>query len=273
MTSGISVLMPARNAENSIGAAVRSTLSALGPHDELIVGLHKCSDATEAIVKKLAVRDRRLRAHEVRAESFSAALNELISQASRPLIGRMDADDICLPWRFQIQRSLFSDGHLDFLFGTAVIGFPIGRLRLLVPQRLTSLNNAQIGSLLRGVNPLVHPSMLARTDSLRVLLGYRDVPGEDLDLWLRASNAGMKLKRHWLPTVIYNMSPGQLSRQAWYKTGWQESDLIFQERRKLAKKIGRRQLTLLEKLEILGLPQPSSLNRLNAFSGALQTLD
>ncbi len=40
-------------------------------------------------------------------------------------------------------------------------------------------------------SPLVHPSVMMRTESLRALGGYRDFDGpEDYDLWLRAARGG-----------------------------------------------------------------------------------
>jgi glycosyltransferase involved in cell wall biosynthesis len=264
--------MPVRNAERSIELAIRTTLSALDTNDELIVGLHNCTDNSESLVNFLACLDSRLRVHVIRSKSFSEALNELIALANRPLIARMDADDICLPWRFRIQRAKFSDRNLDFIFGTAIIRFPLGRLRVLVPQYPLSLRLAQIRSLLRGVNPLVHPTMVGRTDSIKVLGGYRELPGEDLDLWLRAANADMELKRHWLPVVIYNLSLGQLSREVWYSNGWQSSALILEERKKLAVRIGNRRLTMLEKLEVVGFPLVGNFKRIRAFNNSVEGL-
>lgn len=60
-TERVSVLVPARNEEDSIEAAVRAALAAIGPEEEVIVADDGSTDATGAILARLAAEDARLR--------------------------------------------------------------------------------------------------------------------------------------------------------------------------------------------------------------------
>lgn len=253
--------MPARNAEKTLELAIRSTLAAMGPGDELIVGLHNCTDRTPEVAKRFS--DKRLRVVSIRGKGgLALALNQLLKLSVNDLVSRMDADDICLPWRFKAQRSM--RGNCQFVFTTAVIFFDVKPLPLLFPQYPIPLNSEDIGFLLSVSNPLVHPTLLASKAALLDLGGYRDVAGEDLDLWLRAVQAGLSFKRLWLPSILYRVSRSQLSKEPWYSSGWSESSEIRNLRETLASRFPRRRLGLLIFLELMGFPRPSSFRR--AFS-------
>ena len=62
-------------------------------------------------------------------------------------------------------------------------------------------------------SPLVHPSVVLRTEALRALGGWRDGPfPEDYELWLRAIDAGRRFAR--LPEVLlrWRDTPSRLTR-------------------------------------------------------------
>ena len=76
------------------------------------------------------------------------------------------------------------------------------------------LDDAAIRRDLFVESPLVHPSVMARTATLRGLGGYRDYDGpEDYDLWLRAAAAGLRFSK--LPEVLlqWRDSSGRLTRR------------------------------------------------------------
>jgi hypothetical protein len=58
---------------------------------------------------------------------------------------------------------------------------------------------------------LVHPTLLARRAAIEQLGGYRATPHEDLDLWLRACNAGLRIVRGGTPGLLYRRHPDQVT--------------------------------------------------------------
>lgn len=257
--------MPARNAEETICRSVRSTLKALGPGDELLVGLHNCTDLTSVRLRE--IKDSRLRIEIFEGGSFAEVLNSLIDRCSFSLVARMDADDYCLPWRFRIQKKLAQRYPGGMLFGTAIISLPIWVFRFWVPQYPFRLSDAEVRGLLAEVNPLNHPTLFASKKVIQDLGGYHSVAGEDLDLWLRASLQDVPLFRSALPLVVYRLSESQLSRSTEYIAGWTTSAAIRNARLELHSRLSDSDPTFSRWsrvkmwLQRLGLPTPNRLFR------------
>ena len=212
----ISVILPSLSGAPTILRAITSTLSALGPNDELLVLIEGSGEKVEEVEK---INDFRLRVfYRPEAKGITSALNFLLYQAEGCLIGRMDADDICLPGRFRRQRKKIIKENLDFVFSNSILFGPGVRPLGFLPQIPYALDNAQIGLELAIRNPLVHPSMLAKKDSILALGGYKEAVAEDYELWIRAWTSGFRLGRSRGYGIMYRIHPGQLSQQADHAT-------------------------------------------------------
>lgn len=120
----LSVIMPARNAAVHIRTALTSTLRALPPDAELVVLDDASDDDTEQILHE--VPDSRLRV--IRSESnlgVAESLNRLLDATDSQYVARMDADDVCFPWRFRVQRRQIA--NLDFSFTATLFLAESGR--------------------------------------------------------------------------------------------------------------------------------------------------
>src|SRR5690348_13931882 len=98
----VSVVMTAYNAEHTIAAAITSIQRQRFSDFELIIVDDGSTDGTVAAVNRVA--DRRVRL--LRNESnlgISRSANRGIAAARGEFIARMDADDVCLPTRFDRQ--------------------------------------------------------------------------------------------------------------------------------------------------------------------------
>lgn len=210
--SRISVILPTLASQRHILVAVRSTLFALGPKDELLVLIEGTSSFESGIE---SISDPRLKIfHRSHPEGIVSALNFLIEKASGELIARMDGDDICLPFRFHFQRKNLERKKVDFIFSNAILfgsglGFPG-----IFPQIPFSLNNAQIGLELAIRNPLVHPTMLAKRSAVLSLGGYSPAVAEDYVFWIKAWEAGFRLARTAAYGILYRVHPDQLTQGA-----------------------------------------------------------
>src|SRR5258708_3960241 len=98
----ISVLMPAYNAERFIRGSVNSVLAQTFKDFELIVVEDGSQDRTSSILA--TIRDDRLRViHNERNLGIVESLNRAMATARGAYIARADADDFCLPTRFEKQ--------------------------------------------------------------------------------------------------------------------------------------------------------------------------
>ena len=257
----LSVLLPVRDGAKYIQKAVRSTLSAMSDSSELVVVDDNSEDETSYLVRE--IRDSRLRIIKNGSNpGLVGALNLGLELARGKYVARMDSDDICFPWRFALQlRELKKSPQIDFLFSTALVfGKPIKPYPVL-PQLPRALSDFEFKLALISWNPAVHPTMVARRSALLDLGGYRNVPAEDLDLWLRAALRNFNFRRLALPTIGLRLHGNQVTRkQAWIEdvANQGELDLYRAELAKLlqlnsAKPIKiRRQAA---RLESAGLPR------------------
>lgn len=118
-----------------------------------------------------------------------AALNEGLAQCAGKFVARLDADDVALPRRVEIQED-YMDAHMRCVaMGTGVrlideSGTDIG-------HRLPTRRGDALRTL-RWRSPIAHPSAIVRRDVLESVGGYNSdaVMCEDFDLWLRLATRG-----------------------------------------------------------------------------------
>jgi glycosyltransferase involved in cell wall biosynthesis len=209
MNARITVCMPARNAARTIRHSVESVLAS-GAVARVVVLDDGSDDETTEVVR--SIPDPRVLVHpDHHPVGPGPAMNAALDHVDTELVARMDADDVALPWRFSAQLRSFRDDD-DFLF-SPVMHFSDSRTWAR-PQRLTAASRAASAARLLVENPFMHPTMIARTDRLRSLGGYRSPASEDYDLWLRAAAAGCSLRRTALPVVAYRRHSSQVSGTA-----------------------------------------------------------
>jgi glycosyltransferase involved in cell wall biosynthesis len=128
------------------------------------------------------------------------SLNLGIARARAPLVARFDSDDLCQPDRLA-QQVAFLDAHADVgvLGGALEIidegGMPVG-------LRHYPAAHAEIARRMQMTTALAHPTVMFRRALVERHGGY-DASfrfAEDLDLWLRWLNAGVRFAN--LPQVL-----------------------------------------------------------------------
>src|SRR5690606_17474252 len=105
----VSVVMPARNAADTVARAVRSVLAQTFPDFELLVVDDGSTDETADAALAAAAGDARLRILDRGRCGLVAALNAGIDAARGRLIARLDADDEMLPRRLEAQVALLDE--------------------------------------------------------------------------------------------------------------------------------------------------------------------
>ena len=218
MRPGLSVLLPARNAEGTLERAVESIRAQTFTSWELIAVDDGSTDRTPRLLAELARRDARIRVVRGNGSGLVDALRLGLSECAGEWVARMDADDESLPHRFEHSvAALRADPELAAV-GTQVEIFredrPVSPNMELYARWLNSLTCAERLRRERFVeSPLCHPSATLRRAALDAVGGYDDgeLP-EDYQLWLKLLHAGWKLS--CLPRVLFRWRdhPDRLTR-------------------------------------------------------------
>lgn len=212
----VSVVMPARNAATTLGAAVASLQTQDLGDFEIVLVDHASTDGTLALMESFAREDGRILVRRCE-DRFVEAANLAWREAGGSLIARMDADDLAHPARLRIQRD-FLMAHSD-LVGCAT------RVRILKRLETGEMAPADGGyqryeRWINGVvspeairnerfvdSPLPNPTVMLRREVLEEAGGYADPSwAEDYDLWLRLLERGHRLGK--VPEVLLDWLDG-----------------------------------------------------------------
>ena len=202
----VSILMPVRNEERYLQAALNSLYAQTLSDWELVVVDDSSSDSTPRILSAAAEKDKRV--HVIRQEGggLVAALNTGLDKCRAPLLARMDGDDISHPRRLAEQAACLQANPDTGLIACSFRHFPRTSLKQGMFDYEIWQNSLQNHDLiLRDLfveSPFVHPGIMTRRTILQQLGGYRDCGwAEDYDLWLRMSAAGIHFMR--LPDILF----------------------------------------------------------------------
>jgi len=181
----ISVVMTVYNGGRYLDEAVESIRRQTFADFEFIIVNDGSTDHTSDVLRRHAKQDPRIRIITQPNRGLVAALNAGCAAARSEWIGRMDADDVSLPDRFEKQ--------MDFLRAHPEIGALGGASQFIENGVLVDmyerppLQHRDILDVFARGNPVVHPSMLFKRDAFEAVGGYRPLflAAEDVDLWLR----------------------------------------------------------------------------------------
>jgi glycosyltransferase involved in cell wall biosynthesis len=215
----VSVLLPVRDAEETLEAALASISAQTWADLELVAVDDGSTDGSLALLRAWAAQDARVRviARPGSPGDLVAALERGRAEARGAFLLRMDADDLAHPRRLTEQlRLMQADPRLGAV-GCLIRSFPEAGLtagRRRYDAWLNGLRCHEAMARERFVeSPLAHPSTLLRASAVEHVGGYRAFDGpEDYDLWLRLVAAGYRLGK--VPRVrhFWRDGPGRLSR-------------------------------------------------------------
>ncbi len=215
----ISVLLPFYNAARTLPSALRSLRRQTEADFEVVCVDDGSEDDSAKIVATLAAADPRFRLVSRPHGGLVAALNAGLERCQGELLARMDADDICLRHRLQLQRELL-ERRPDL--GAA------GTLVRIAPRALVTDGMARYEAWLNDLtepdpiareiwveSPMCHPSAMIRTARLEAAGGYRDRGWpEDYDLWLRLHRQGVAMAKVPRVLLIWREGEHRLTRRS-----------------------------------------------------------
>ena len=228
----ISVVLPVRDGEATLGAALGSLYAQTFQRFEVIVVDDSSRDGTAGIAREWERGDGRFRLVQPVAAvrrwrregprkalpvGIVAALQRGLAEARGSYVARMDADDLCHPERLAAQLDLLERRPDLAGCGTGVRYFPESTVTPRAAEYAGWLNSmTDWDTVVANIFvecPLAHPTFMFRASVLAEVGGYRQRwwP-EDYDLLLRLWRGGHRFV--CLPRVLLDWRdhPGRLSR-------------------------------------------------------------
>ena len=211
MKPDISVIMSVYNGETYLKEAIESVIKQTFRNWELII-INDCStDSTGEILDDFSHKDERIKVYtnEVNLK-LPSSLNKAISLCSGKYIARMDADDMCLPERFEKQYkfmeenqdvSLSSCRFMTMKNGVYASGGAGGRCDF-----------DALRAMLLVANPILHPGVIAKADVMKKFNYDTTLTcTEDLELWTRMVMENQKIEILPECLLIYRLHDKQIT--------------------------------------------------------------
>ncbi|MDP3428515.1 MAG: glycosyltransferase [Humidesulfovibrio sp.] len=232
----VSIGLPCRNAAATLPAALDSLLAQTLADFEVIAVDDGSDDGSEkygsgggtwGVLCDYARRDPRIRPLRQPHQGVALAWNAAMAACRAPYIARMDADDLCLPRRLELQAALLdADQSLGLVSGLVRFGGDRNAHQgyAVHVDWLNTLTTPEDISRNRFVDsPVANPSVMFRRELVGELGGARPNTGaaagaspfpEDYEQWLRWLDAGVRMGKVAEEILIWNDPPTRLSRAA-----------------------------------------------------------
>lgn len=208
----ISVIIPARNAEAHVRAALESIENQTFRDFEVVVINDGSSDGTPEIVQSFVERDSRFRILTTMGIGVAAALNLGIRESTGEFIARMDADDISHNDRFDKQLEHLRSHPATSAVGTGYVAFGEADFAAKV---ITGTQRCKLA--LGAFNPIAHPTVMMRRAHVAEGEKCYDESikySQDYDLFTRLSRVGNidNIPDHLLNYRVHSRQIGQAHR-------------------------------------------------------------
>lgn len=202
----ISVIIPVYNCEKYINDSVDSILRQTYKNIEVLIINDGSSDRTKKKLEKY-IDNSKVKIIEQDNQGLVFTLNKAISKSSGKYIARMDADDVALPSRVEVQLDYLIKNELDIV-GSWVEKFDGDGLSEIITYPESPADNKY---LLLFKSSLAHPSVMMKRSVFNKSLYSNEVACEDYLLWCQFSNFGMRIGN--VPEVLlrYRSHPNQVT--------------------------------------------------------------
>lgn len=207
----ISVILPAYNAEQTIEESIQSIVSQTFIDWELIIINDGSTDNTKT--KILSFIDSRIKYVENDGnKGLIYTLNRGIDLATGKYIARMDADDICMPERFEKQVAFMEENPKVIVCGTQIKYF--GTKKKSYKKLVFTEHDRDLKDMLAMSTCFAHPSVMLRRDVLienKVRYDKCFKNAEDYAMWVELMPFGEFAN---LPDTLlnYRVSDTQISQ-------------------------------------------------------------
>lgn len=210
----VSIVMPVYNAESYLRDSIESVLNQTLVDFEFVIIDDGSTDNSKTIIQEYS--DSRIKLFE-NDHNYIESLNKGMKSSKAPYIARMDADDIMMKDRLNIQHEYMIKHPEVDVCGSSLTKFGLGKEDV---YRLETRSKILKGLLLTE-NPLAHSTTIIRKKSIEALLKlnpqgpYRKeyIYAEDYKLWCELIEQGGTISN--LPDVLvkYRSSENQIVKK------------------------------------------------------------
>lgn len=201
----LSVIMPVwKPVPELLAAAVESILGQTFGDFELLIIEDPSGEPAAEILSGIDDPRFRLVTHPTRTTMVDQ-LNRGIDLGRAPWLARMDADDVSMPQRFEVQMAALAESPEIDVLGTQIeiidgSGRTIGR-------RIFPTSHEGIIRALHRFNPISHPSVIMRRSTVVEAGGYAypERPAQDYELWSRLASRGARFANLSSALVRYRL--------------------------------------------------------------------
>ena len=216
----LAVILPAYNAENFITECLDSLLNQTFS-DFCILAVNDAStDNTGGILESYAAKDARLRVYHLPQNQGEPAVMQfamdMLNYMNVEYVARMDADDICVPHRFERQVQ-YLDEHPEIdILGSNALLFNDGQTDKATKVSTLPLLDKDIKahfSLAR--DHIINPSSMWRHSSIKALnINYaQTATAPDFHMWVQCALHKKTFANLPEPLLLYRLHPGQESKK------------------------------------------------------------
>ena len=139
------------------------------------------------------------------------ALDKGLAACGHDIVARMDADDVALPNRFEVQVPIV-EGGVDIV-GSSLLEFGADPADI-VGRRVPPLGDQEIRRYSRFHQPFNHPTIVYRKSAVQAVGGYRSLAlMEDYLLFAKMIQSGCRVANVEEPLVLYRVGAGAYARR------------------------------------------------------------
>ena len=216
----LAVMLPAYNAENFITECLDSLVNQTFSDFCILAVNDDSTDNTGKILENYAAKDARLRVYHFSENQGEPAVMQftmdILKEMDVEYVARMDADDICVPHRFEKQVQ-YLDKHPEIdILGSNALLFNDGQTDKMTKVSTLPLLDKDIKahfSLAR--DNIINPSSMWRHSSIKGLaINYaQTATAPDFHMWVQCALHKKTFANLPEPLLLYRLHPGQESKK------------------------------------------------------------
>lgn len=215
MTSPVTVLMSVYNGLPYLRESIESILQQTYSDFEFLIIDDASNDGSSDVLVEYARRDERIRIlTNEQNMGLGYSLARGVEASNTPWIARIDADDIAVPNRLELQMAyVVEHPEVDILGG--YVSYIDNNGEFLFEKRVPT-SHENIYRLI-WTNPINHTTVFLRREAILRVGSYslKFRRRQDYELWFRCAKAGLKFANLAVPLVYYRFSEKNFARDNW----------------------------------------------------------
>ena len=216
----LAVILPAYNAENFLTECLDSLLNQTFSDFCILAVNDDSTDNTGKILENYAAKDARLRVYHFSENQGEPAVMQFIMDILKDMdmeyVARMDADDICVPHRFEKQVQYLDDHpEIDILGSNAVLFYDRQADKEPKVSDLTLLDKDIKAHLSLARRHMINPTTMWRHSSIKALaINYaQTATAPDFHMWVQCALHKKKFANLAEPLLFYRIHQDQASKK------------------------------------------------------------